>query len=84
MKRRMESIDHQPKLITIRPKIQHNDYDGYIVSGGSSVMCVSVKCVCIAQHQHSVILTHKVRDKMLRDNFILLLKGSSTTGVRVV
>ena len=37
MKRRMESIDHQPKLITIRPKIQHNDYDGYIVSGGSSV-----------------------------------------------
>ena len=72
----MESIDHQPKLITIRPKIQHNDYDGYIVSGGSSV--------CIAQHQHSVILTHKVRDKMLRDNFILLLKGSSTTGIGVV
>ena len=32
MKRRMESIDHQPKLITIRPKIQQTNYDGYIVS----------------------------------------------------
>ena len=32
MKRRMESIDHQPKLITIRPKIQQTSYDGYIVS----------------------------------------------------
>ena len=42
----MESIDHQPKLITIRPKIQHNDYDGYIVSGGSSVkVCKCKMCV---------------------------------------
>ena len=28
----MESFDHQPKLITIRPKIQQTNYDGYIVS----------------------------------------------------
>ena len=37
MKRRMESIDHQPKLITIRPKIQQTSYDGYIVSQGTDI-----------------------------------------------
>ena len=38
MKRRMESIDHQPKLITIRPKIQQTNYDGYIVSRVTQIL----------------------------------------------
>ena len=34
----MESFDHQPKLITIRPKIQQTNYDGYIVSRVTQIL----------------------------------------------
>ena len=38
MKRKMEGGHHQPKLITIRPKIQNmSSIDGYIVSSNPSL-----------------------------------------------